>query len=111
MTKMQTIRKTLSTITRKRYRCRIRLILLDLVIELAALEVWKDSVWRSTMPTTNYSMEIDMPLGRMSLLEMTVSSSACPSKQRTASKVEPSLLMNLYWMDSEKRSGLIWMPY
>lgn len=52
-----------------------------------------------------------MPLGRMSLLEMTVSSSACPSKQRTASKVEPSLLMNLYWMDSEKRSGLIWMPY
>lgn len=111
MTKMQTIRKMLSTMTRKRYRCRIRFILLDFVIELAVLEVWKDSVWRRTIPTTNYSIEIGMPLGRMSLLDMTASSYACPSKQRTASKVEPSLLMKRYWMDKEKRSGLIRMPY
>lgn len=81
------------------------------MIELAALEVWKDSVWRRTMPTTNYSIEMGMPLGRMSLFEITASSWVCPSKQRTASKVEPSLLMKRYWMDKEKRSGLIWMPY
>lgn len=54
---------------------RILLILLDFVMEFMALLILKLSVWRNTTPIIYYSVEMGIPLGIVSVLDMMVSSS------------------------------------
>ena len=92
------------TITNK-YLLSIPFILLDFVMEFVALFILKLSVWRKTTPITYYSVEIGIPLGRVSVFEMMISSSGSSLKLSTASKVDPSLLINLYWTDIVNSMG------
>lgn len=108
---MDTKRKTFIMTITNRYLLSMPFILFDFVMEFAALLILKLSVWRSTTPITYYSVEIGIPLGMVSVLEMTISSSGSSLKLRTASKVDPSLLINLYWTDIVKSIGCsyIWL--
>lgn len=105
ITKIDTRRKTFMMTITNRYLLSIPLILLNFVMEFVALLILKLSVWRKTTPITYCSVEIGIPLGMVSVLEMIIYSSGSSLKLNTASKVDPSLLINLYCTDIVKSKG------